>query len=215
MPKVDIQFRIMGREIPVDHGYFLFSAVSEHLPLFHSNENIGIHPINGILIGNRLLALTDRSRLTVRIPAEEIPSVLRLAGLNLRIGDYTIQVGIPETRALIPRTQLYSRLVVIKGFMEPEGFLEAAEHQLISMQILGKLSLITQRRIAELNKDRNRGSRSPFLRRTIRIRNKEIVGFALRVEGLTAEDSVRLQEEGIGGRRRFGCGIFTPDRSHL
>ena len=42
--------------------------------------------------------------------------------------------------------------------------------------------------------------------------DKEIVGFALRVEELTAEESIRLQEKGIGGRRRFGCGIFVPER---
>ena len=40
--------------------------------------------------------------------------------------------------------------------------------------------------------------------------NKEIVGFAVRVEDLTAEESIGLQEAGIGGRRRFGCGVFIP-----
>ena len=34
---------------------------------------------------------------------------------------------------------------------------------------------------------------------------KRVVGFALRVNGLTAEESIRLQEEGLGGRRRMGC----------
>jgi CRISPR-associated protein Cas6 len=36
-----------------------------------------------------------------------------------------------------------------------------------------------------------------------------VVGYALRVNGLTEEGSIRLQEEGLGGRRRMGCGIFV------
>jgi CRISPR-associated protein Cas6 len=44
----------------------------------------------------------------------------------------------------------------------------------------------------------------------LRIQGRRIVGYALRVVGLTDEDSVRLQEEGLGGRRRMGCGVLVP-----
>ena len=44
----------------------------------------------------------------------------------------------------------------------------------------------------------------------IQIKDKSIVGYALRVVGLTAEESIRLQETGLGGRRRMGCGVFLP-----
>jgi CRISPR/Cas system CSM-associated protein Csm4 (group 5 of RAMP superfamily) len=29
---------------------------------------------------------------------------------------------------------------------------------------------------------------------------------------LKAEESIRLQEEGLGGRRRMGCGVFVQMR---
>ena len=32
------------------------------------------------------------------------------------------------------------------------------------------------------------------------------------VGGLTAEESICLQERGLGGRRRMGCGLFVPGR---
>jgi CRISPR-associated endonuclease/helicase Cas3 len=47
----------------------------------------------------------------------------------------------------------------------------------------------------------------------LRIRDREIVGFALHVDGLGATDSLRLQATGIGGRRRFGCGVFAPTKT--
>ena len=66
MPTVDLQFRLMGENIPVDHGYHLFSAISKTVPEIHENKDIAIHPINGRLIGSRTMALTDRSRLVLR-----------------------------------------------------------------------------------------------------------------------------------------------------
>ena len=37
-----------------------------------------------------------------------------------------------------------------------------------------------------------------------------IVGFALAIHDLTDEGSILLQESGLGGRRRMGCGFFQP-----
>jgi len=101
---------------------------------------------------------------------------------------------------------------VVKGFMEPEPFLQAIQRQLDSMEVKGRPFLVEQAEVAEANCAASKGSRSPVLRRTVRIRDKEIVGFALRVEELSAQESVLLQARGIGGRRRFGCGIFVPVR---
>ncbi len=43
-----------------------------------------------------------------------------------------------------------------------------------------------------------------------RIKEVRIVGFALLVEGLRPDESLRLQEVGLGGRRHLGCGVFVP-----
>ena len=40
----------------------------------------------------------------------------------------------------------------------------------------------------------------------MRIRDKRVVGYAVLATGLTVEESIRLQEHGLGGRRRMGCG---------
>jgi CRISPR-associated protein Cas6 len=47
-------------------------------------------------------------------------------------------------------------------------------------------------------------------RRVLRIKEKKVVGFPLRVTGLTAEESITLQEQGVGGRSKMGCGFFLP-----
>jgi CRISPR-associated protein Cas6 len=212
MPIVDVQFRITGKAIPVDHGYRLLSAISEFVPDLHDNDKFGIHPIFGRIAGNRLMALTEYSFLTIRLSSENIAHVLPLAGKTIKIGEDNLHIGIPQTLALIPSARLYSHLVIIKGFMEPDTFLEAAGRQLQDLEIRGKPTLVTHPRIVESNTGKESGTHSPYLRRTIRIHDREVVGFALRIEDLTAEESIQLQEEGVGGRRRFGCGIFIPER---
>ena len=47
-------------------------------------------------------------------------------------------------------------------------------------------------------------------RRTIRIHGKEVVGYELIIEGLTADESIAIQTAGLGGRRHMGCGVFVP-----
>ena len=212
MSKVDVQFRLVGDEISADHGYPLFSAVSDLVPTLHGDDEVGLHPISGQLIGNRQLALTDRSYLTIRLASDRIGEILPLAGKTIHIGPAQVRIGVPQTRTLVPAARVYSRLVVIKGFMEPEPFLEAVRRQLETLEVRGEPTLVAQPQVVEANRGKATGTRSPYIRRTLRIRDKEVVGFALRVEDLTAEESIRLQEQGIGGRRRFGCGILFPDR---
>ncbi len=210
MHVIDIRFSLGGGVIPVDHGYPLFSAISKIVPELHGAHEIGIHPISGMLCGNRSLLLNERSCLTIRAPSERAGLLMPLAGKSLRLGEREIRVGVPYARALLPSSELYSPLVVIKGFMEPELFLTAVRRQLDALDIKGIPHLVHQPQIVEANRNRSGGTRSPFLRRTVRIHDKEIVGFAVKVDHLTAEESLLLQERGIGGRRRFGCGLFVP-----
>ncbi len=212
MPVIDVQFRVSGGPLPADHGYHLFSAISHVVPQIHGDEGVGVFSISGMFTGNRRMQLTDRSQLTLRLDAERYGEVLPLAGKRLVVGDGTLQVVVPSTRTLSPGERLYSRLVVIKGFMDAEPFLEAARRQLAELGVSGAASLVPQERVVEANKGRSGGTRSPWLRRTLRIGEQEVVGFALRVDGLGGPDSLRLQEQGLGGRRRFGCGLFIVDR---
>lgn len=190
MPVVDLAFRLTGSKILVDHGYALYSAISRLVPEIHEAKDIGVHPIRGNYSGNGELMLRDSSRLVVRMESEQIGQFLKLAGKKLEIDSYGFRVGVPEVRLLRPRAALYSRLVTIKGFMEPAEFLEAAKRQ------LEKIGVQAELQVGE--------------RRTFRIKDKQVVGFEIAVSDLDAENSLRLQESGVGGRRKMGCGIFVP-----
>ncbi len=218
MPTIDLRFKLNGDVIPVDHGYLLYGALSRLCPFLHGAENYhdkktadtGIHPIAGTLVGNRLLSLNKDSYLTVRLDSADVISVLPLAGREVVIGDNRLQIGIPQPHMLAPAESLHSRLVTIKGKQDAESFLEAVNRQLKANGIEGVAQLTKRKTKRSFEGQQHDTSRhSTYVRRTIRIKGTDIVGYAVTVSGLSAEDSITLQEVGIGGRRRCGCGIFV------
>ena len=190
MPVVDVAFRIMGTKVPVDHGYALYAAISRLMPAIHAAKDIGVHPIRGRYDGNGCLVLGPLSRLILRMPDEVIAPYIKLAGKTIELDGHRLNVGVPEIRLLKPVASLYARLVTIKKFLDPEPFLEAARRQLDTAGVTADL------RVGD--------------RKTFRVKDKQVVGFAMLATNLDAESSIKLQEIGIGGRRRVGGGGVVP-----
>ncbi|MFW6106788.1 MAG: type I-MYXAN CRISPR-associated protein Cas6/Cmx6 [bacterium] len=201
---IDLQFPLLSTHaVPADHGYLLYSAVSRLLPELHADNGYGIHPIRGQQLGGRTLQLTEASRLIIRTDANCIAQFLPLAGKTLQLLDRRLCIGVPQVRGLIPAPALRSRLVTIKlkeaaenaGEPAAETFAASARRQL---DVLG----ISPESQLHLGK-----------RRTLRIKDKEVVGYEVLIEQLTADESLGVQEHGLGGRRHMGCGIFVPFRT--
>ena len=114
MTVVDLSFRVVATSpIPADHGYPLYSCLSPVLPAIHETNQLAVHPIRGRLVGGRLTH-TPQSRLTIRMPHEQVPDLMPLAGKALLLGTTRLQLRTPEVRALVAAPALWSRLVVIK-----------------------------------------------------------------------------------------------------
>jgi len=193
MPYVDLAFRIVGKTIPVDHGYSLYSAISRIIPDIHASKETGIHPIRGTYSGDGTLLLTSSSRLILRVPDTQISTCLKLAGKRLDVERNTLRVGVPEVRLLRPAAKLRARLVTFKNSLEEVRFLEVARERLDKLQVAGELEL--------------------GQRRTLRVKDKQVVGFELAIGNLSAEESLSLQENGLGGRRHMGCGVLIPAKA--
>ena len=198
-PYVELSFRVIGETLPADHGYGLYSAIVHLCPEIHEQEGISILTIPGEPNRKGKIHLSKSSRLRIRLPyePEKLAFVLPLAGQKLTIGSHSIQLDIPQIFPLRPVDKLRSRIVTIKKFQEAEPFKEAAQRQLDARGIRGNL-------ILPLNEE---GEPS---RKTIKIKTYSVVGFSLAVTDLNEQDSIALQQRGLGGKHRMGCGIFTP-----
>ncbi len=179
----------------MDHGYFLFSAICKRLALFHAVSGWGVHPVRGTPLGNGALALSQSSRLVMRLPADDIRQAIPLAGKQLHIGGRTVRVGVPEIRAIRPARQIFSRFVTIKGFAdEPDAFAEACSRQLEALTVRESRIGVEKRRV-------------------MAVKGYTIVGYSVRLSSLNEADSVIVQQHGLGGKRKMGAGIFLPIRS--
>ena len=196
-PVLIVSFPLQGKYLPADHGFALYSAITQRLPGLHGVAWLGIELINGIPWDKGVVALRTRgATLRLRLPVDKLSQVLPLAGAPLHLEGHPIRLGIPVARPLTPASSLYARIVSIKPFTDLEPFLAAAQRQLVQLGIAGVLE-----------PPRDGHTRS---RRIITIHGRKIVGFSLAAHGLSDTDSIKLQTQGIGGRRSMGCGLFNP-----
>ncbi|HEY2911058.1 MAG TPA: type I-MYXAN CRISPR-associated protein Cas6/Cmx6 [Gemmataceae bacterium] len=226
----DLIFPVRGEQVPTDHAYSLYGALSRIVREFHDKQS-GLHflTLNGVPAAPRLLQLTDRSRLRVRLPDDQIRLALPLAGKRLDLDGHTIRLGVPSVATLEPAATLWSRIVTIKHSWQsphersknanrpnlnalprtlaeassPDKFLDSVRRGLAQHGIDGEPTLPLTLSGPRAGQPR---------RRVLRIHGKAIVGYSLLVAGLSAEHSLRLQELGLGGRGRLGCGFFLPAR---
>jgi CRISPR-associated protein Cas6 len=189
-PKVDLCFQLLGKTLLVDHGYALYSAVSHASPHVHKHEKVGLKLIRGRYIGNGMLDISPHSELVLRLLVSQVPHYLQLAGKILEVLGEKLTVGVPKTKALIPASALYSPLVTTRNCQDQHRFEMEISNQMQSLGIRGEFIV--------------------GKRRTFAIHGKQLVGYSLEVTDLNPQDSIILQEEGLGGRRKMGCGFFEP-----
>ena len=196
---IDLHFPLIATQpIPADHGYCVYSALSHALPVLHQHNGIAVHPIRGTQVGDRQLQLDDRSALAIRVPDNRIGEFIQLAGKQLRIAGTLLRVGVPRVYALTPAPALRSRLVTIKNGTDPERFSKELRRKLDAFGVSPEAQ-------PTLGK-----------RRTIRIKDKEVVGYEVIIEALAAEESLAIQENQPHGppelgwsRRHMGCAVFV------
>jgi CRISPR-associated protein Cas6 len=191
-PHIDLHFHLAGQTVRVDHGYALFAAVSRCLPEFHQTQDARLALIRGRYIGSGLLQLLPRSRLTLRLPADQTALHINLAGKVLDLDGCKVRVGVPHSQGLEPAAALHAHIVTTKNGQDQERFATEIQRQLETQGCQGKITV--------------------GKRRTFAVHSKQVAGYSLLVSELTAEESITLQEQGLGGRGKMGCGFFQPWR---
>ena len=212
-PSINVIFALSGKQLPADHGYLIYSAISKSFSSLHRMDWLAIELISGVPSGRGLINLPQRdATLRLRIPADHYRDVLQLAGKRLDISGHQIRLGLPVARPLEPAASLYARVVTIKNFTEPEPFVGAVKRKLDSFGVKGRIELPLD-------------EQGRYRRRIVTIHGKSVVGFSVAVHDLSDHDSLLLQAGGVKvassengatqwqsifSRRAMGCGIFNP-----
>jgi CRISPR-associated endonuclease/helicase Cas3 len=190
MIHVELHYPVTGATVPSDHGYALYGALSRLVPDIHEADWLAVETLPGTARGDGVTQLDPHATLRLRLPQDHVAQMLPLAGKRLELDGHALRLGAPQIFLLRPSPQLYARLVTIKGFTEPEPFLQAVCRKLDELGMQGEPTV------------------GP--RRVLRVSNHTVVGFALAIHELSDEASLLLQAQGLGGRRKMGGGFFHP-----
>jgi CRISPR-associated protein Cas6 len=197
---VDLVYPITCHTLPVDHSYALGQAVVQVLSWLPDEEGSGVHPIQVAISAHGwerpagaddLLHLSKRTRLVIRVPRVRTEDAQALVGKTLDVRGQSLMItGEPDVRPLQPNATLYSRNVALAADDE-EGFLVAAA------ELLERLDIVVRKllpgKIAALGTPQG-----PLYTRSLMLAD------------MSAEESIRLQQRGLGPCRYFGCGLFVP-----
>jgi len=204
---VDVLFALRCRALPVDHAHALSRALLERAPWLDDEPLAGVHtihvagsqngwerPTHG---GDQQLLLSRRTKLSIRVPAERVGDLTHaLEGCTLDIAGSTLAIGQAKQRPLSRDGTLFARYVAL-----PEGaaggdedsFLTWAAAELAGLDIKVRKALC--------------GKTTP-----IATPDGPLATRSLMLASLTPDESIRLQQHGLGPHRSMGCGIFIPHK---
>ncbi len=199
---VDAVFAISCRSLPVDHAYALSQAIRAALPWFAEEPGAGLHTVYGAASASgwmrpegadALLQLSRRAKLALRLPRHRLNDATALVGRTLQVAGWPLRVDRLSLRPLSRITNLFSRSVVFAAAGDEAAFLAAAAGELGALGIkpgtmlCGRVTLVA----------------TPAC--TYQTRSLMLAGF-------TPEQSLALQQHGLGAERKLGCGVFIPHK---
>jgi CRISPR-associated protein Cas6 len=189
---IDMVFPLEGHSLPRDAAPALRAALQQEMPWLEQAPLAGIHPLKLVPGTDDDALLAQRTRLLLRLPRERFDDAAGLAGRTLQLGGHAVTLGQPHARELLPHRTLYAYEVAAEVDDEM-AFMQAMNSEMESLAV--RSQLICGKR---QQRDWPGGA---------------LTTFSLMLHGLTASDSLRLQEIGLGRHRLLGCGVFVPHKS--
>lgn len=200
---VDLSFRIKCPTLPLDHAHAFSTSLLEILPWLEEEEYAAIHLIHGAASGNgwfrpedvksELLHLSRRTRMRLRLPNHRLDDARALTGKTLDITGHSLEVGESDVLLLSSLSTLFARYIVTSEDLDETQFLEEAARELKS------IGVSTRKLLGGITHALDFPGGPVFTR-------------SLMVAELEPEQSVRLQQAGLGEGRTIGCGIFLPHK---
>ena len=200
---VDVLFKLSCKTLPLDHGDALSQQIIQHLPWIEQEPQAAIHQVhvaesaNGWMRPDNpetdVLCVSRRTKLTIRLPKTRLEDAGALVGQTLNIAGHTLTVGEFTTRPLSKLTTIFARYVDTGGSEDESEFLHNVHQQLTAMGIKVKKMM----------------SGKLVVHHTAQ---GDIMTRKLMLSDLDIEESVQLQQQGIGDKQLLGIGIFLPHK---
>ena len=186
---VDVAFRIACPTLPLDHAHALSSALLQVLPWLEEEAYAGIHLIHGAASGNGWFRPEDTEN--------ELLHLSKRTRMRLRVPRERLQ----DAQALSGQSldieghplEVGKSEVSLLSSLDETQFLQAVAEQLEALDIPCRKML-------------------GGITHTMKFPDGALFTRSLMVADLEPEQSVRLQQVGLGEGRVIGCGLFLPHK---
>lgn len=201
---VDVLFSLKCRALPVDHAEPLAQALLDAAPWISQEPCCGIHSIHVAGSQNgwqrpdadtgQPLILSRRTKLGIRVPKARVPELrAALEHRDFDIAGNPLHLETGKERALSRETTIFARHVCCQNSTSEGDFLAWAAAALAELDIKIRKALCGKAITLST-------SAGPLPTR------------GLMLADLSLEESVRLQQQGLGPHRELGCGLFIPHK---
>lgn len=199
---VELVCSIRCRSLPVDHVWALSDALLQQLPWLADGQGAGVLPINIPESGNgwmrpegadELLHLSRRTKLVLRVPVQRFDDAEALMGKQLDVAGNALEITKLEKRSLQAMETLLAHFMVRDAEVSEQDFLKVTFDELASLGVAVRKML-------------------PGKGRVIRTPDGDLHTSSLMLAELTPEESLIVQQCGIGAHQHLGCGVFTPQK---
>ena len=200
---VDVVYGLDCRSVPVDHAFALSEAVLTHLPWLVEEKGAGIHPISIPEAGNgwfrpeggdELLHLSKRTKLILRIPGDRFDDAANLCGKTLNVAGHSMHILKMRERLLQPMETVFSRYNILQDGMDETAFMQDVVQRLEALGIKPRKML-------------------PGRGHKMRTDTGTVDTVTLMIADLSPEESLKIQQNGIGEHQHLGCGLFIPQKN--
>lgn len=200
---LDLCFKMECKTLPLDHAWSLSSALTGIAPWLAETEHTAIHLIHGAESGNgwmrpddtqnQLLHLSRRARFILRLQRENIDRAHDLIDQTLDIDGHPLTIKAFKRQMLVPQTTVFSRYIATEPDLDEDRFLDQIA-PLIEAQGIGIKKMM---------------GGLPHIFNTP---EGPLTTRSLMLSDLEKEESIRLQQNGLGELQLCGIGIFLPHK---
>ena len=197
----ELSFSVNCRELPYDHAYELSSEILNLIPQIKNDKRNSIQTLHGPMSGNgwvrpdsENIPLSKRAKLMMRINKNQIDDIKDIEGKEIKLFGNSLKIGISKVKNFLIVKDLFCRFVISDNKISEDDFLEKIQMELRNFNVNIKKALCGKS--MTINFDKN----TEYTR-------------SLMIADLSKEESLKLQEEGVGGEKLYGCGIFLPHKS--
>lgn len=195
---VDMVYSIQCVRLPVDHAQGLSLSVQKQLPWFAAEERAALHTIhvaesgNGWIRPDDFIHLSRRTKLILRVPKQRIEDAQQLSGKTLDVSGHPLIVCAATIRPLSALTTIFARYVTAADGDEQQ-FLRGVLAQLKTLGVQPKKMLCG-------------------MEKSIAVTDGALRTRSLMLANLSIDESLILQQRGLGSHRQLGCGVFIPHK---